>query len=683
LRLNRRNLLIGGGAGIGLIVAYAAWPRRFGSALEPRDDERVFGHYLKIGTDGRVTVAVPQVETGQGVWTALPQIVADELGAAWDAVAVEPAPAAPVYANALWGELRPYGFTRAERVTAGATSVRAFEQPLREAGAIARMMLCAAAGSRWGVAAAECDTNGGEVVHEGKRLPFGKLAEAAAGLDSPEQPALRPVRSGKLAGQALPRLDLPPKSDGSFRFAGDVRLPAMLYAAAALVPEGGRLNRYDKSVQGIVVGVGWIAAVAETSWKAAEQLKRAAPRIAGPALAESGAIERAMKDALDGNDFASIAERGDPDAARGRKVEASYSIGPALHLGLEPLTATARMRDGRLEVWAPSQAPEQARRSAAQTAGVSLGETLVYPMPVGAPDGRALEADAVPIAVELAKRTGRTIQVTIPPGQSRRHDRVRAPAMAQLRAVLGPDNRPVAWTARLAGLRPQDVAFPYAIPSLRIEEAIADLALATGYMRGDAASVSAFIRESFIDELARLSGAEPLSFRISYLSGQPRLARVLSAAAALGGWDGGGPGSSMGLACLTAYDSHIAVVASASIGSDQRVQADRLVAAVDCGRAVNPDLVRQQVESGLLAGLGRAAAAAPRIRAGLIDAEPSAAPRLARMPEIIVELIPSLAEPGGVSGLGDAVIAPALANALASATGKRLRSLPFDPMSAA
>lgn len=683
MRLDRRTVLIGGGAGIGLLVAFAAWPRRFASGLEPRPGEQVFGAWLKVGRDGRVTVAVPQVETGQGAWTALPQILADELGAAWETVAVEPAPRGPGYDNGLWGELRAYGFDEPSRLTAGATSIRAFDKPLREAGAVARAMLCAAAAERWGVAAAECDTEGGQVLHQGKRLAFAELAEAAAALDPPRAPPVRPPGSGRLAGQDLPRLDLPAKSDGSFRFAADVRLPGMIHAAAALVPEGGRLGGYDRSVPGVTAGEGWIAAVGATGWEAARRLEAATPRIAGPREASSEAIDQALERALGEEGLVPLFERGEVDSARGRKVEASYGVAPALHLGLEPLTATAWLRDGKLELWAPAQAPDRARRAAADAAGIRLDKVLLYPMPVGAPDGRALDADAVSVAAALAGKTGKPVQVVIAPSQSRRHDRVRAPARALLRSLLGPDNRPLSWDERRSGAIPPGSDFPYAIPALRLSHAGITRPIATGYMRGGEAAIAAFCRESFIDELARAAGIEPLSFRISLLSGQKRLAGVLTTVATLGGWDGGGPGSSMGLACFSAFGSHVALLATAALGPDQKVQASRLVAAVDCGRAVNPGLVRQQVEGGLLAGLARANAAAPAIRAGLVEGGRSAAPRLAGTPEILVQLVPSRADPGGVSGLGDAVVAPALANAIAAATGRRLRSLPFDAMAAA
>ncbi|MDQ3075488.1 MAG: molybdopterin-dependent oxidoreductase, partial [Pseudomonadota bacterium] len=228
--VDRRTLLIGGGAGVGLIVALVAWPRREGSPLRGAAGEQVFGPYLRIGSDGRVTVAVPQAETGQGAWTGLAQVVADELGAAWETVAVEPAPIAPAYRNTVIGETR---------LTAQSSSIRAFEAPMREAAAVARAMLSAAAAKRWKIDASECQTRDGFVIGGTQRLAFGDLADQAARIGPPPTAMLR---DGALAGRALPRLDLPTKSDGSLRFAGDVRLPGLRFASVRIAPPGGRLT---------------------------------------------------------------------------------------------------------------------------------------------------------------------------------------------------------------------------------------------------------------------------------------------------------------------------------------------------------------------------------------------------------------------------------------------------------
>ncbi len=669
MKFDRRTLLVGGGAGVGLVVAWSLWPRAYASGLLTRDGEQLFGHFLKIGTDGRVTVAVPQVETGQGVWTTLPQLLADELGAAWDSVGVEPAPAGPMYDNRLAAIITK------GRVTAEATSVRAFSARLREAGATARSLLCAAAARQWGVSAAECDTADGFVVHEHKRLPFGALAEAAASLSPPKRPPLRATGSGKLVGQSLARLDGPPKVDGSLRFAGDVRLPKLLFAAARLGDLAGH-----RGGPGVHSGDGWIAAIGATSWAAEQALAAAEPRFTAPPLGDDEAIDRILAETLEAREFSERRRIGE-GALRGRTASAEYSMAPLLHLGLEPLTATARLQGSKLELWVPTQAPDATRAIVAKAAGLAPGDVLLFPMPVGAPDGRALHADAAPVAAALARKLGRPVQVTVAPAWSRRAARPLPPARARLRAQLGPDNRLLGWHARTAGRA--DAAFPYAIPNVLIEQAEADRPLAQAYMRGGDQLLPTFARESFVDELARRNGFEPLAYRIAMLAGEPRLARVLAAAAAIGGWDGGGPGSSMGLACHAACGSFIALLASATVGADGRVQVDRLVAAVDCGQMTNPGLVRQQVEGNLLGALALVTGPRASFRQGMPVGGSSAAPRMRGTPAITVETIPSTAPAGGLSGLPMAVLAPAVANAIAAATGRRLRSLPLDPISAA
>ncbi|HEX8842022.1 MAG TPA: molybdopterin cofactor-binding domain-containing protein, partial [Sphingomicrobium sp.] len=285
MRLDRRTLLIGGGAGVGLVVAFALWPHHLGSELSIRSGEKAFGNYIKIARDGRITVAVPQAETGQGIWTALPQIVADELGAAWEMIAVEPAPLATTYANPL---ARDEGWPKGTRLTAGATSVRAYEGPLREAAAVARQMLVAAAADRWNVSPSECETADGFVISGARTFTFGELAEEAADRTPPRQPALRTTPNGRLIGQPLQRLDGPAKASGRMQFAADVRLPGMLFASARMAPPNGRLRAFSREPISSIPGVrhvaardGWLAVVAD-SWWAAEQAMRAAdPRFTG------------------------------------------------------------------------------------------------------------------------------------------------------------------------------------------------------------------------------------------------------------------------------------------------------------------------------------------------------------------------------------------------------------------
>ena len=685
--ISRRTLLIGGGAGIGLIVAFALWPREPGTALFAEDGERVFGHYLKIAEDGQVTVAVPQAETGQGIWTGLAQIVADELGAAWESVAVVPAPDSPVYANRLLDG----------RMTAKATSIRAFEEPLRRAGATARDLLVRAAAERWQVEATECNAADGLVTHEGKKLGFGALAAEAAALAPRDDAPLRRWGAGGHLGQPRPRLDLPAKSDGSVRFAADVRLPGMVYAAARLAPPGGELKGFSRTaaelqpgLKQLVVTRHWLAAIGETWWAAERALAAARPRFTGPADADDAAINAALDEALADGGSDRLFDQGDFAAAVGsaRALGATYRIAAAEHHSLEPLAATARLANGRLEVWAPVQDYGSAHRAAAEVAGLDHADIVLYPMPIGDGGGRAMHADAIPIAVELARRAGRPVQLTLSAAVSQNQDKVRPPLVARMAAMPSAAGSIEAWKARLvtaAGIDLRSGVPPYAIPSIRIDAVGANLPVRMGYMRGGGEALTGFATESFADEMARALEADPFTFRMGMLAGNVRLARTLTAATAIGGWEGGAPGSNLGIAAASAFGSHIALLVQAGFGSDQRVSVERMVAAVDCGRIVNPNLVRQQIEGSLLHALDLATTPAPGFLAGMPRARPLGAlglRRLGAMPRIEVELIASREAPGGVSGLGHAVCAAAVANALASGTGRRLRILPFDLMAA-
>ncbi len=695
-------MLIGGGAGIGLIVAFALWPRHVASDLPLEKSESAFGNFIKIARDGRITVAVPQVETGQGIWTALPQIVADEIGAAWDTVAVEPAPLTDAYANPLAKE---EDWPEKIRITADSTSVRGFEPVLRNAAAVARSMLVGAAADRWNVDPGVCETADGFVMNRGRTFTFGELAEEAADRSPPNHPALRAPGKSRLIGQSLPRLDGPAKADGSWRFGADVRLPDMLFASVRMAPPGGRLRHFSREAIAAVPGIrhiaardAWVAVVGETWWAAERALKAANATFTGHERPSDmkGLLEHALRSGPAHESFS----RGDyAGTVRGsRPLAATYFAAPSPHLGLEPVTATARVNGSTAEVWAATQAP-----------GFGPGEALVtYPLPPGEPAGRAMEPDAVPIAIELARELKRPVQVVLSQSENQKQDRVAPGAVGLMNALPGEGGITAAWLMRVATADGLGLALarlgrkdapgtlgrtaldgsvpPYSIPNVKIEAVRADLPFTPGYMRGSPQREFAFFTESFIDELAHAAGIEPLAFRMSMLGQNGRLARCLQGAARAAGWDGGGPGSVMGIAGCSAFGSHIGLVANASIGSDQRIQVDRLVAAVDCGRAINPGLVAQQVEAGLIWALAQATVPSPEWIVGMPRARPLGAialPRLADAPQIHVEVIPSSDAPGGVSGLGTTVLAPAVANAIHAATGKRMRSLPFDPMAAA
>lgn len=735
--LTRRRLLVGGAAGVGLVVGWALWPRDYAINLAAAEGETIFGPWLKIGEDGQVTVAVPQTEMGQGVFTALPQIVADELGADWRTVAVEPAPINPLYANRLGarilfedalGDLPEllrgrHAEAQTLMLTAASTSVRAFERDLRQAGAAARLLLCKAAARRWDTDWHSCDTIDGFVVLSSQRERFGTLAADAAGESLPSGDL--PLRTGeqkRLTGQSLPRLDAPAKVDGSANFAGDIRLPGMVFAAVRQGPIGdSRLVRVDRAAADRVRGVSavienpdWVAAVGETWWSANRALDALAPRFEtrGP-LVDSASIDTALDTALDG-EGSRVTHVGDLAAAfkDAQVVTADYRVGAALHAAIEPTTATAAWRDGRLTLWMPTQAPALARAAAARTLGIAPERVVLHPTIAGGSFGANLEHRVAEQAALLARRLEKPVQLTWSRSETCLHDRYRPPAAARLTARLGKDGAVAGWlckiaapavghelsqrllagdtTARAAMLLPRggdtlavEGAVPaYAIPALAVDHHVADIGVPTGYWRSGAHSYTAFFNECFLDELTHVAGVEAHSFRMAMLGDNPRLARCLSTVATLGGWQGGIPGSGQGIACHQMRGSYIAVMAEARMGPDQRVKVDRLVAAVDCGRQINPDMVLQQIEGGLMFGMAAALGATTGFTDNLADVRGFGAmnlPGLADTPEVSVEVIQSDAEPGGVSELAVPPVAPAIANAVMAATGVRLRRLPLLP----
>jgi isoquinoline 1-oxidoreductase beta subunit len=574
-------------------------------------------------------------------------------------------------------------------------------------------MLIGAAADRWDVDADQCETADGFVINGGRTFSFGELAEEAADRTPPLRPPRRATTKERLLGEALQRLDGPAKTNGSLRFAGDVRLPGMLFASVRAAPPGGRLISFSKPAIEAVPGVrhvtardGWIAVVAE-SWSAAERALRVAnPVFSGERSAQD--LRPLFEQALAGGGSRKF-RRGDyKGAVKGsRPLTATYYVAPSLHLGLEPLTATARLSGGKLEIWAPTQAPNLGRMLAADAAGLGEADVALYPMPVGAPAGRAIEADAISYAAELARRLSAPVQVTLSQSSSQNHDRPASGALARMTALPGAGGITSAWKMHVASVSGMDAAMarmldvedkrstmrtaiaglpPYAIPNVTIEAVQPELPFASGYMRGSPQREFCFATECFIDELAHAAGIEALSFRMAMLGQNGRLARCLQAAARAAQWDGGGRGSTMGIAGCSAFGSHIGLVAFASVGEDQRIKVHKLVAAVDCGRVVNSGLVTQQIEAGLIWALGQATVPSPEWIAGMPRARAMGGvglPRIGDTPEFVVQLVPSDDPPGGVSGLGPAVLAPAVANAIFAGSGRRLRSLPFDLTSAA
>ncbi len=730
-RISRRGLLIGGGAGLGLLVAWTVWPRRYAPNLAVAEGEHVFNGYLKIASGGQVTVVVPEVETGQGSYTVFAQIVADELGADWRTIGIEPAPLSPFYADAaatadwpmdIGDQLAEAISTPPPQVTSEAFAPGSFEQRAREAGAAARALLCRAAGKRWGADWRACDTAGSFVVLGNERLRFGELAEDAARYDVPDKVPLRTNQDNRLIYQSLPRLDAPAKVDGSANFAGDIRLPGMVYAALRAGPLGDtRFDSIDSKaiearpdVERVITRDRWVAVVARSWWAAEAALNAVRPRFKTVGKTpDSKAMNSALEQAFTqtGVEMAAI---GDVDAlfANARLHRADYSVGLAPHVSLEPMTATAMEREGRLELWLPTQAPGLARRAAADAIGFSPDDVIVHPVMVGGSFGRAYETEAAAQAAILAIEMQVPVQLIWSRAEDMMQDRFGPPAKARMFARMGPAGQIEAWRARvstpdaLAELKARiadgETAFeaqktaakasshaavsgavpPYALSNVSVMHHPVDIGVPVGKLRGGADRATVFARESFIDELSKESGVEAFSFRMAMMGGNPRLATCLSKVAVLGGWEGGGAGTQQGLACHAMQNSYIAVLAEAYISEDQRIVVPRLYAVADVGRILHPDIALQQVQGGLLFGLAAALGNAVDVNEGIahpLRIGDLALPTLADCPDIRIEIIPSREPSGGWGEIGVPAVAPAVANALWAGSGRRFRSLPLLP----
>jgi isoquinoline 1-oxidoreductase beta subunit len=688
---------------------------------------------------------------GQGISTLIPQIVAAELGADWRQVAVEPAPASGHYANeplaARWAELwmpampqlaeetdgliaRRFAEESRFVATADGVSLAAYEAPARAAAASARAMLCMAAAERWGISWEECEVEGG-LVKNGKRgLAFGALAAEAVAFDPPDPPPLRPSPyredPGELADETappFPRLDLPAKSDGTYLFAGDVRLPGMVYAAIRHGPMGdSRLKAFDRDaasgIQGLVSIVKakrWLAAVATDWWSAERALAAMEPSFTYRGGPDTAQADDALSQALRFGKGHRLHERGEPDEQlRGDFALAlRYDIAPALHATLETASATAHIAEGRLELWAASQAPEAARKAAARAVGMSLSDVVLYPMPAGGSFDRRLEHDHVVQAAIIAQKVGKPVQLTWSRWQEHVAGPPRTPVSAVMAARTAPTGEVSALKARLAmpasarefgrrlfagrhgweaiadvdgdfdPLAMEGAVPPYDIAHQLVEHVPARIALPTGRLRGNAHGYTCFFTESFIDELAHKFKREPLSYRIAMLGKDRRLVACLQQAATLANWDGGSDASGQGLAChrmqIGGSEGRIAVVATA-LRDEAGVRVEKLSAVCDIGQIANLDIARQQVEGGLVFGIGLALGCSTGYEGGLPLTGRLGAlglPLLADCPEIEVRFIASDAEPFDPGEIGVVAVAPALASALFSATGLRFRRLPL------
>ena len=729
LRPTRRGFLVGGVAAAGLVVGYAVWPRSTPLNWAAAADETIVNGFVKIGIDGRVVVAIPQAEMGQGVSSALAQIVADELGADWNTVSVEPATLNPIYANhgmvldatagmgptlqrvARWGMGGVIEHFDVQ-MTGGSTSVRGFAKPMRLAGAAAREMLCKAAAREWDADWTQCTTDAGFVVYKANRIRFADVAAKVRADDASASPALR-TRSA-LMGTAVPRLDIPAKTDGSARFGIDVRVPGLVYAAVRAGPAGepklvSAVDAAARKLPGvidIVHGPTWVAVVATTWWGANKALDAVIPVFENQPKPAGPWVSDAPRQALAATDAVVVRSDGDTVAAlaSGRMITADYSVPYLAHAALEPMNATAHVENGKVVVWAPTQSLTLTTWAAAKAAGVADADVTVHPTLIGGSFGRKAENDAVVQAVLIAKAIKRPVQVIWSRTEDLAHDKFRPAAAARMRGsvaggwitawdsrIAAPDvsssfaarNLPAMADAPKASAEGVDGAtqIPYDIAHVRVEHALVLTPVPLGFWRSVGHSFSAFFVESFVDELANAADTDPGQFRLAMLHGSPRhaavLKAVLTAAGPLGQVE---PGIGRGVALHESFGSIVAQVAEVECTKGAPPRVIRVWAAIDCGPVVNPDGVRAQLEGAIAFGLGAALKqkitfAGGRVEQTNFDGFPSL--MLAEAPEIEVVIVPSQGAMGGVGEPGTPPIAPAVANAIFAATGERLRSLPF------
>jgi len=725
-QFTRRRFVVGAAVGGGLALGFALWPRRYLPNVTGSPDESIFNAFLKIGSDGHIVVIVPQVELGQGCTTLLPQIVADELGADWRTIGVEPAPLNPLYANTVFAEA--YGWNSVFDpwpapllVTDEALTLAAFAEPMRQAAALVRDLLCRAAAAQWGVASGACESVNGFVTQGKNRARFGDLAVAAARLRPDETPILRQGEANRLIGTSLPRLDAPAKIDGSVTFATDIRLPEMVFATLHQGPFGDtRLADFDEAGARRVAGAVDVVALAhtracvgETSWVAAKMLAAGAPRfaVAGAAV-DSSTLDKRLDAALGASGTRKLA-LGDVDTAlaSGHAESASYHIGLLAPHALEPLAATARYEKGQLEIWTSAQAPEQARQRAARASGIGVRNIFIHTVRGGGSFGRRFDLEIVDQVAELAVKLKRPVQLFWSRGEDMMQARFGGGAAARMSAQALPDGRINAWLAHVSlpaasaqlqarmmrGASAMDavraaagtfettslgfVQPPYSIPHFACETHMVDPGVPMVPLRGGAGYAMCFFNESFINELSAKTGVEPFSFRMALIGTNTRLAQCLAKVSALGGWGGGAQGSNQGIACFMSQNAAIAVIAEAAMGEQGQVRVTKLTAVADVGQAVNPEIARQHIEGGLLFGLGLAVGKPVGMRrgvAGPIRMGELGLPRLADAPEIAVELVPSSAPAADAWDIAVPPVAPAIAGALFAGSGKRFRRLPFS-----
>jgi isoquinoline 1-oxidoreductase beta subunit len=706
--LSRRKLLQAGAAAGGGLLLSLSLPFSNGVAETADADGFAPNAFIRIAGDGRIVLTMPYVEMGQGTYTSIPMLIAEELEVDLKQVQVEHAPPnEKLYGNPLLGGLQ---------ATGNSNAVRAAWQPLRQAGAIARTMLVSAAAKRWNVDPASCRAQSGEVLHAptGRRIKYGALAADAARMPVPESVVLKRPEDFKLIGTPAKRLDAPAKVNGTAVYGIDVRPPGVKIATLAQSPVfGGRVKSVDDTAAKAVKGVRQIVRLDDAVAVVADHMGAAKKGLAalviewdgGPhAKLNTNEIVRQLETAT--LDSGAIAQSiGNADTAMANaitKVEAIYQVPFLAHATMEPMNCTVHVRKDGCEVWVGSQVMARAQAAAATTAGLPLDKVVVHNHLIGGGFGRRLEIDGVIRAVEIAKHVDGPVKVVWTREEDIQHDMYRPYFFDRISAGLDDKGMPVAWNHRFAGssviarwapplfnngLDPDTtegaIDLVYALPNMHVEYVrVEPPGIPTAFWRSVGPSHNVFVTESFMDELAAAAKQDAVTYRLALLEKTPRAKTVLALAAEKAGWGQPLPERvGRGVSLQFAFATYMAQVAEVEVSKDGTVRVRRVVCAVDCGTGVNPDTVRAQIQSAIMFGVTAALHGEITLKDGRVEHTNFDSYQILRMneaPAVEVHIVQSLESPGGMGEAGTSAIIPAVANAIFAATGKRLRKLPID-----
>jgi isoquinoline 1-oxidoreductase beta subunit len=705
--VSRRTLLTGGLAG-GFLLAFHLPVRAVNEPVQPpdvTDGKFAPNAFIRIDPAGKTTLVMPQVEMGQGIYTAVAMILAEELDADFSSIVLEHAPAnEKLYANPAFGI----------QATGGSTSLRAFWKPLRAAGATARAMLVQAAAQQWQVEPASCSASNGEVTHtaSGRKLSYGALAAAASTQTPPKDAAHKDPKDFVLIGKPLKRLDTPDKVNGKVVYGIDAMLPDMKFATLAACPVfGGKVGKVDDSaakkipgVRKIVVLDDMVAVVGDHMWAAKKGLDALVITWDEGANARISSKD-IWQDIRAASEKDGVVARSEGDIAKGlatgERLEASYELPFLAHATMEPLNATVHLKPDSCEIWTGTQIMARVQSEAAKAAGLPVEKVTVNQHLIGGGFGRRLEPDMVVAAVRIAKQVDGPVKVVWTREEDIQHDIFRPVYRDTISASLS-DGRIAGWKYRITGAaiiaRWLPPAFrkgididaidsaadmPYDIPNIHVEYVRAEPpAVPVGFWRGVGANNNVFAIECFMDELARKANKDPIDFRRSMLGTNPRLMAALNLVAEKSNWGQPLPARvGRGVCVQPSFGSFIATVVEAEIDEQGEVHLRRVTSAVDTGIPVNPDTIVAQLEGGLIFGLTAALYGEITIDKGRVQQSNFHDYRMLRIdqvPKIEIHLIKNGEFPGGIGETGVTAGPPALRNAILAATGVALRRLPID-----